>query len=227
MWTFNATTLIFVVGLSVALPTQARIYRAVLTGVVGSGVDLAQYYGTANGVLTGYEFAAIFRYDTATGFRTRVPGYYDHLAGGMLYAAPTPVIESSLKINGITMDVPASYWGIVYATPNDIIFNADNQFYDGANANFTIFGFNANTVSSPPSIDHEMLVTGTNMYGQIRRYDYSNVMHRYVQYVDASLVVDRLEVRAVPEPASWALIIAGFGMVGAALRHRRLPAPAA
>lgn len=72
-----------------------------------------------------------------------------------------------------------------------------------------------------------MLVTGTNMYGQIRRYDYSNVMHRYVSMLMPALVVDRLEVRAVPEPASWALIIAGFGMVGAALRHRRLPAPAA
>jgi hypothetical protein len=27
---------------------------------------------------------------------------------------------------------------------------------------------------------------------------------------------------AVPEPAAWALMIAGFGMAGAALRRRRL-----
>ncbi|MCS6986475.1 MAG: PEPxxWA-CTERM sorting domain-containing protein [Sphingomonadaceae bacterium] len=27
--------------------------------------------------------------------------------------------------------------------------------------------------------------------------------------------------RAVPEPATWGLMIAGFGLVGAALRRRR------
>lgn len=29
---------------------------------------------------------------------------------------------------------------------------------------------------------------------------------------------------AVPEPASWAMLIAGFGLVGAAMRHRKLAA---
>ena len=32
-------------------------------------------------------------------------------------------------------------------------------------------------------------------------------------------------VKAVPEPASWALLIIGAGAVGAALRARRTPAP--
>jgi len=31
---------------------------------------------------------------------------------------------------------------------------------------------------------------------------------------------------AIPEPSSWALMLAGFGAVGAALRHRRRPQPA-
>jgi hypothetical protein len=31
---------------------------------------------------------------------------------------------------------------------------------------------------------------------------------------------------AVPEPASWALLIAGFGLTGAAMRRRRMPAVA-
>lgn len=32
----------------------------------------------------------------------------------------------------------------------------------------------------------------------------------------------RFDVRGVPEPASWVLLIGGFGLVGAALRRRRL-----
>ena len=33
-------------------------------------------------------------------------------------------------------------------------------------------------------------------------------------------------VSAVPEPASWAMLIAGFGLTGAALRRRRMAAVA-
>lgn len=34
----------------------------------------------------------------------------------------------------------------------------------------------------------------------------------------------RLTITAVPEPASWAMMIAGFGLAGAALRRRQMPA---
>ncbi len=40
-------------------------------------------------------------------------------------------------------------------------------------------------------------------------------------------LVDNVSVTAVPEPASWALMIAGFGMVGFAARRRRPAATAA
>lgn len=33
-----------------------------------------------------------------------------------------------------------------------------------------------------------------------------------------------LRVTAVPEPATWSMLIAGFGLIGAALRRRRAPA---
>ena len=37
----------------------------------------------------------------------------------------------------------------------------------------------------------------------------------------AALTADFGQVGGVPEPASWALMIAGFGLIGAAMRHRR------
>ena len=39
--------------------------------------------------------------------------------------------------------------------------------------------------------------------------------------------LDSISVAAVPEPATWALMIAGFGLAGAALRRRRVAALAA
>lgn len=35
------------------------------------------------------------------------------------------------------------------------------------------------------------------------------------------LLVDNFQMKAVPEPGTWALMIAGFGLAGAALRRRR------
>lgn len=35
------------------------------------------------------------------------------------------------------------------------------------------------------------------------------------------LALDNVSITAVPEPASWALMIAGFGLVGSAMRRRR------
>jgi hypothetical protein len=34
--------------------------------------------------------------------------------------------------------------------------------------------------------------------------------------------VTDFRVTAVPEPASWAMLIAGFGLVGGTMRHRRM-----
>jgi hypothetical protein len=43
----------------------------------------------------------------------------------------------------------------------------------------------------------------------------------YVRTTDGALGRGALTVGAVPEPASWAMLIAGFGLVGAVARRRR------
>ncbi|MDW8414264.1 MAG: PEPxxWA-CTERM sorting domain-containing protein [Thermaurantiacus sp.] len=45
---------------------------------------------------------------------------------------------------------------------------------------------------------------------------------RYIDNVSVPRVIySAMAGRAVPEPATWGLMIAGFGLVGAALRRRR------
>lgn len=48
----------------------------------------------------------------------------------------------------------------------------------------------------------------------------------YINSTDGVLGRGQLSVSNIPEPGTWAMMIAGFGLVGAAMRRRR-PAPAA
>ncbi len=63
-----------------------------------------------------------------------------------------------------------------------------------------------------------------------RRMTYSFGSDRVTQVIFSSsgnsFELDNIAVSAVPEPATWAMMIAGFGMLGAALRGRRTAAVA-
>lgn len=51
----------------------------------------------------------------------------------------------------------------------------------------------------------------------------SRVLQDTIDYRDIWYVRDAIS--AVPEPAAWALMIGGFGVVGAGMRQRRKPSP--
>lgn len=54
--------------------------------------------------------------------------------------------------------------------------------------------------------------------------DFSNLYVRYQSIAAPGLTSDSavgVPVTAVPEPGTWALMIAGFGLMGAALRSRK------
>jgi hypothetical protein len=42
--------------------------------------------------------------------------------------------------------------------------------------------------------------------------------------VNEGVFLDAVSVAAVPEPATWALMLLGFGGIGLAMRRRRRPA---
>lgn len=82
-------------------------------------------------------------------------------------------------------------------TFSSVDFGGVNLLSGIGDQGFTTYSFNV-TVAANPTL----------------RFSFVNVPYYYA--------LDNVSVSAVPEPANWAMLIAGFGLVGAAARRRRI-----
>ena len=91
-------------------------------------------------------------------------------------------------------------------------------------ARFTPDRFSFRLEGPPRPFDHcDMSLSTPGNYGQLCAAWQGITLIQYDAIVNDGTTVqlDYLGGGVVPEPASWALMIAGFGMTGAALRRRR------
>ncbi len=119
------------------------------------------------------------------------------------YQTPDPTITfhfaRSPTIDSITLHIDAQTGGGVYA-PSFVKV-------DGAAQNYTT-GFGSSAI----------VLTGLSLTGGSHTLQLGNGMTSF--YVMLSEVEFAGTPAAVPEPAAWSLLIAGFGLTGAALRRR-------
>ena len=124
-------------------------------------------------------------------------------------AGPMGAYKSSFTVNSL----PGG-WSVLERT----FVNADNALFGLGG---TLLG-SANFVSGPAtSVQFAGPVAGNGLYSVTSRY----TLH--ATGAGSNLETITLSSAAVPEPATWALMIMGFGGAGAMLRSRRRPATAA
>jgi len=228
--------LALVAALSIAVPTSAGITIATYTGhLIGGSYDLSGVFGPSYSALAGLAYTASFRIDDGlAGAPVQFqgsPATTSMIFGGIGYSPTAVPVNATITINGITARIAGIGAGYVIQThgPYDQTLHhvVENGSYLTEDA--TLFhprGFLASyDFRMPLDVDLTSFGPGGNDGGGFSLY---RAGATGFQTAYGGLQADHLTVTlgaAVPELAAWSLMVAGFGLTGAALRRR--PATAA
>jgi len=204
----------------------------VYTGVVAGGTDPYGYFGNAGADLTGLHYEA--RFTVATDGNVLIGA-----CCGSAYGFVTGDVYASLTINGRLFtttgpDGSATFLRQINDAPDPFTheimgaasFFGDSVivFSDAIISNNAMFpsvdpgvGFSYDMTDDDYALQFSLignLVSGILAFGD-------EYIELSAQHVSSGMV--RADA-AVPEPASWTLMVCGFGLAGLALRAHRRPA---
>ena len=219
-----------------ATPAAAVVKIATYTGTIFAGNDITGVFGVAGQDLAGVSYLTTYTYDrTLGGSRSSNGASPDRSSGGSRYGNGSPIIDSTVTINGITQHVAGSYFGFLELVASPVggqpMLGMESQYFSDNQSNIVenkIFNY-AFTFTGSTFLDENVastIVRGPG--GTIGFFVYNGLTGVTSQSMGADLSGDQAVYSvsdaiggAVPEPAAWVMMIAGVGFVGAALRRRR------
>jgi hypothetical protein len=215
LWTLWTTLL--AVALLASGATAAPLIIT-YTGIVTYGTDLHDTFGAGAGnSLIGQNFQLIFNYDTSTMAYEALPTQHGVQGSGATASATLTIGTGSFTHTNVTSS-PFTFRSQNLAVPGQPQYLYSNL-----------------TPSSGNSATFNIQVLSGDMFHSL---DLFSVMDYVVQPTDSqsgyfsmagnglSLSAQRVrsnitEMSAVPAPATWAMFIGGFGLVGGAMRRRK------
>lgn len=205
-------------------PAAAVGKVATYTGTIKSGYDETGVFGVANTDITGFSYVARYTYDRTLGAFQWTDGvFYDQSYSGTYYGAGigSPVISVSVTINGITKKIIGDYYGLAVTKLLSVHHVGQHYFNDG-NTEINTYVQNIANAAGAASLDQNVSPVAQSLPGYGSVYFYGANASGVFESARADLTADGTYSvgNPVPEPAAWALMIAGFGLVGAALRRR-------
>ena len=232
------TKQIFLLGaasLAVAAPASAAItiatYTGHFTGGAETSIDVTGLFGAPFTPLGGTAYKAVFRIDdTLPGAPVYVPisQYTDgtKIQGGSDYGTNVLPVSGTITINGRTQ----SFLGNAASVAIQIHHNYDSTIHYVSGRRGSLFAhivefepiefLTTPDLRAPLEYDLPAGDPNSGIYFSI----YQNDATTY-DYAFGAATIDHISITAgsaVPEPAAWSLMIAGFGLVGVALRRRAM-----
>jgi hypothetical protein len=213
---------------------SASVITVTWTGHVASGIDNAGWFAPVGTDLTGAAWSAVFTYDTTNAADYSGPGDGDTtfpsivLEGG---GSAGPVIGGAvLNISGTGFNIPGSFFDgigihMVDADGDPLEFGTyaasllTTQIVLDARLRSPPIPFSVTTPFEATSGLCDDFCMGS--------FSIPNGTSGQLTPETVKLEVATEAGSGAPEPAAWALMIAGFGAAGAVLRRRRLTNPPA
>lgn len=206
------------VGLSSA--ASAAIVVTTYNGTIVSGQDSAGLAGAADTNLAGLSYTAVFAIDTSVNpvggpaYTGLTPFPWELVRAD---SSSTPLISAVFTVNGTPLSLPGheSFYAVTAETV-ELQYGVENP---GADSYYFNLRF------SPDIPGH--FATAFSASGNPSSYAFVDFYSdrgdlELTTYMSIASVSSRVVGGAVPEPATWALMILGFGSAGAMLRRRRV-----
>ena len=201
-----------VFGLALAAPAQAKVVRVIHEGMVEDASGSAQLFGTANSALVGMHVLSIYEFDLNQGDRFDGPTSA-YVEGGSNLGFPGPLLSSTIRINGVTLDLDGALANR-YAASDELEIYSMTAWPAGG----TIVHENSALIEFQ-GLDYEYS-GGFGGTGGSLLYTGGPAGGADIQWATMAYTVTEIP-SVIPEPGVWAMLIMGFGVTGAALRARR------
>jgi len=216
------TGIMAVCALLAATSASAAVMVATYGGTVVGGLDYGNVFGLGGGAsLAGQVFTETFTYDTQAGIDDGEPGFYQEQDGGTAWGAPSPMLGAALIIAGRTYEVAGELNSeVVSATGVESLHRAEGA----AGSLFLYLDYN-----SPGDLAAPVAITGGALGGgTFRLYGAGGLLASGTLHPETLTIAGVAPTGgAVPEPQTWAFMVAGLGLAGSALRrHGRSGRPA-
>jgi hypothetical protein len=207
---------------------QAAIQVATYTGVVVSGTDDRSLFG--GGDMAGEAFTAVLTYDTSAGDRGQDHNHpaYDDLKNA-IFPFSYPLLSTELTVEGHTYDFFSESFSQIRTGEAGTIGFALHFEQAGPLTFRSQLSLFATAPHLPTDLDKGFSGdTGLDSLGNfnLRSEDQTPPDHGPFNITQGVLLTQHYSVTGpidpigVPEPATWVLMIAGFGLAGVGLRRR-------
>ncbi|WP_242154735.1 PEPxxWA-CTERM sorting domain-containing protein [Sphingomonas sp. BAUL-RG-20F-R05-02] len=203
---------IAVVGMFATIPQMVRAaeYRVTYSGKITDGSDAGNTFGLFGQNLEGLGLRADLTYTTSVPGTRTSSRTSDEVSGGDAFGT-APVLSSAMfTIGSASFTFSPSYYGDVYTSPDFI----SAYGYD-------VLGNSLQTYIVPDSAAPANLQT---LFRSTGKGDTGGASTQYSYLVAGNSNIDfnatNVMVAAVPEPATWAMMLAGFTAIGLTLRRR-------
>jgi len=229
---WKKASVICLLGICVTQPAFAALHILNYSGIIDNGTDFSGVFTDAGTDLSGKAFLATISYDPDLGLRENRENL-DEVKGGTFFSVASPTLGASLTIAGKTYDMGGSWISDLYESGQstttysiaDLASLPVGSLFSEINIDF------AHPFNPLADLDHPFFGKPLNSRGQFQILEnLGGGAQRYRFYAQTlSYTVSSPStgggggagggVSGVPEPATWSMFIAGFGLVGASMRR--------